>query len=421
MLKDFPFHVADLRALNHLAVDAAIGATDVVEHMHHNIARLPWVFGPASDRPARGISGLVYRSIRGITRTLGGGIDSTLGLLTPRASPKPASARREALLAALNGVIGDHLHDSGNPLRIAMRMRRQGQALELTRSALDRSIPQATGRIVVLAHGLCMSDLQWRRHGHDHGAALAADAGCTPVYLHYNSGLHISSNGRAFAEQLERLLQAWPVPVERLAIIGYSMGGLLARSACDHARRSGHAWLGALRDLIFLGTPHLGAPLERGGRHLEALLGASPYTSALSRLGKLRSAGITDLRHASLSDADWQDRDRFARGEDTPARRLALPRAVRCHAIAASLAKKPGSLGERVLGDGLVPLDSALGLHADRERQLGLRRQCQHIVYGTSHLGLLDSAEAHMMIRTWLAKPLAPRKARHSSGKIRIP
>jgi hypothetical protein len=156
-----------------------------------------------------------------------------------------------------------------------------------------------------------------------------------------------------------------------------------------------------LRDLVFLGTPHLGSPLERGGQRLDALLAASPYTAALSRLGKLRSAGITDLRHASLSDADWHDRSRFAR-DAQPGRRMPLPRGARCYAIAGSLAKTPGSLGERVLGDGLVPLDSALGLHADRKRALGVRKSHRRVVYGTGHLGLLDSAEVCEAIRAWL-------------------
>jgi hypothetical protein len=398
MLKDFPIHLTDLRAFTRLAVDATVGVTDVVENMHHNVSRLPGVFGKATDQPTRGISGFVYRRIRGVTRTVGGGIDRALGMVLPRARHRRPSARREALLAALNGVIGDHLHASANPLQITMRMRHDGRALDLDREALAQAIPQATGSIVVLAHGLCMGDLQWRRNGHDHGAALAAHAGFTPVYLHYNSGLHLAHNGHEFAGQLEALLHAWPVPVERLAILGYSMGGLVARSACDHARSAGHAWLSRLHDLVFLGTPHHGSPLERGGDRLDALLGASPYTVALSRLGKLRSAGITDLRDARLTAEDH--------------RLPALPRRVRSYAIAGSIAERAGSLREQLLGDGLVPLNGALGLHADPARSLGLPKAHQRVVHGTSHLGLLDSIEASEAICTWLAKPIPPARPR---------
>jgi pimeloyl-ACP methyl ester carboxylesterase len=246
-----------------------------------------------------------------------------------------------------------------------------------------------------------MNDLLWLRHGHDHGAALAVDAGFTPVYLHYNSGLHISTNGHAFADQLEALLRAWPVRVDELAILGHSMGGLVARSACHYAASSGQAWLRRLRTIVFLGTPHHGAPLERGGSWIDAALDASPYTTAFARLGKIRSAGITDLRHGSMLDEDWDDQDRFARSRRKP-RALPLPANVACCTIAASLARKSGALAERLLGDGLVPLASALGKHEDASRQLAFPKDRQWIGHGMNHLDLLDRKEVYAQIRRWL-------------------
>ena len=228
---------------------------------------------------------------------------------------------REALLAALNGVLGDYLAASNKPLAIAMHLRRGGIALPMEREALAAAIPQAGSKIVVLLHGLCMSDLQWKRHGHDHGAALANDLGYTAVYLHYNSGLHISSNGRAFAELLESLVERWPVPVTELALVGHSMGGLVARSACHYGKLAHHAWLGHLAKAVFVGTPHHGAPLERGGNWVDLLLGTTPYSAPLARLGKIRSAGITDLRFGYLLDKDWKRRDRFAPGNGQSQRR----------------------------------------------------------------------------------------------------
>ncbi len=245
-----------------------------------------------------------------------------------------SSFEREAVLAALNGVLGDHLAESRNPLAIEMCLRHDGQPLDLERAALERAIARPTGRILLLVHGLCMNDLQWRRNGHDHGAALAADCGFTPVYLRYNSGLHVSSNGRMLAALIERLVHEWPVAVEQIVILAHSMGGLVTRSACrhadQHARRSGPDWLRRTSDIFFLGTPHLGAPLERGGNWIDLILDASPYTTAFARLGKIRSAGITDLRLGSLCDEDWQLRDRFARVAGSaharaPARWRALP------------------------------------------------------------------------------------------------
>ena len=402
MLRFSPIRAADLRAYSRLATEATIAVTDLLEHMHHNISRLPGVFGEATDEPARGITGLVYRSIRGVTRTVGHGVDSILSVVAPQSLPEDVSTQREVLVAVLNGVVGDYLLATGNPLQIRMQFRREGKALELTPAALAGSIPGVSGKIVVLAHGLCMSDLQWQRRGHNHGEALADEAGFTPVYLHYNSGLHISTNGHEFSEKLEQLIQAWPVPVEQLVIIGYSMGGLLARSACEDARRTGKSWIHHLRDLVFIGTPHDGSPLERTGNRLDTILGASPYTVALSRLGKVRSAGITDLRHANLDDADWHDHDRFnsrrVRREAVP-----LPEGVRCYAIAGSVARRPNSLSERLAGDGLVPLFSALGSHRSPRRNLGLPESRRWIVYKTNHLDLLASADAYARISAWLS------------------
>ncbi|MCZ7653807.1 MAG: GPI inositol-deacylase [Rhodocyclaceae bacterium] len=180
------------------------------------------------------------------------------------------------MLAALNGVLGDYLEASGNPLAIRMSLRRKGSALQLDKNALAAAIPNAGGRLLILAHGLCMNDLQWKRQGHDHGAALARDLGYTPVYLHYNSGRHISTNGREFSGLLDALLSAWPAPVDELTIIGHSMGGLLARSAWHYGMAEGRAWPLKLKGLVFLGTPHHGAPMERGGNWIDIALGLSP-------------------------------------------------------------------------------------------------------------------------------------------------
>lgn len=401
MFKHSPIRAADLRAYSRLATEATIAVTDLLENMHHNISRLPGVFGSATDEPARGITGFVYRSIRGVTRSVGNGVDGLLRAVTPDTLPADVSLQREILVSVLNGVVGDYLVSTDNPLQIPMQMRQDGIALELEPEALAASIPEASGKILVLAHGLCMSDLQWRRRGHDHGQQLAEEFGFTPVYLHYNSGLHISTNGREFSARLESLVKAWPVPVEQLVIIGYSMGGLITRSACEDARRTGKSWIRHLHDLVFIGTPHDGSPLERSGNRLDAILGSSPYTVALSRLGKVRSAGITDLRHASLDDAEWQDHDRFKKLPKR-AEALPLPKGVRCYAIAGSLGRKPGALSERLAGDGLVPLYSALGLHLNPKHNLKLPESRRTVVYKTNHLDLLGSTEAYARISTWL-------------------
>ena len=164
-----------------------------------------------------------------------------------------ASPEREAVLAALNGVLGDHLEVSANPLAISMHLRHEGRPLAIDAASLSRSLPQAKRRMLLLVHGLCMNPLQWRRNDHDYGATLAKEGGFTPLHVHYNTGLHVSSNGRMLADRLQALQGAWPVPLEEIVIVGHSMGGLIARSSFAQASARGDAWPGRLTRIAFLG------------------------------------------------------------------------------------------------------------------------------------------------------------------------
>jgi pimeloyl-ACP methyl ester carboxylesterase len=386
----------DLRGLGRLAVDATLGVTDLVEVLHHTISRAPGALGTHEHAPMRGIPSLVYSSIRGITRLVGGGLDAVLAQVAPPVYEGRSSPERDAVLAALNGVVGDHLAASGNSLAIPMQLRRDGQALVLDAEMLAAAIEQPSGKLLLMVHGLCLNDRQWRRREHDHGALLAMDLGYTNIYLHYNTGLHISENGRAFAGLLESLLHSWPVPVQDLVIVGHSMGGLVARSACHYGALAGHAWLPQLSKIVFLGTPHHGSPVERAGHWLNGMLGVSPYTAAFERLGRLRSAGITDLRYGSLLDEDW------AGCASSPRRAVRLPMGVQCYCIGASTGRTAGDLRDRLLGDGLVPLHSALGDHASPS--LALQFCEQWIGYDMNHLDLLDRRDVYEQLRQWLAE-----------------
>jgi len=402
MARKVPLRNADLRGAARLATDATAGLTDLVEAVHERVARVPYVSPATLDGRTGGLTGLVYKTIRGVTRVVGGSIEALLGLLEPALAPGDPIPEREALLAALNGVMGDYLAATANPLAIPMTWRLGGVPLVIAPEALAKDLRGAGPQVLVMLHGLCMNDLQWRRDDHDHGAALARDLGFTPVYLHYNSGLHVSINGHALAQQLERLVEAWPQPVERIVLLGHSMGGLLARSAMHYGTLAGHRWRYRLGDVVFVGTPHHGAPLERAGNWVDILLGATPYAAPFARLGKLRSAGITDLRHGNLLDEDWVGRDRFARGADRR-QHVPLPHDVRCFAIGASVGQRDGDMKDRLLGDGLVPLDSALGQHKVAARCLKFEAERKWVGYGINHLELLRHRDVYDQLKRWLA------------------
>ena len=400
-----PVQASDLRGLSRLATDATVGIVDLVERMHHTIARGTGIVGKAPQGSTTGVTGLVYRAVRGGARLTGRGLDALLAAATQWLPGRDSPPAREAALAALNGVWGDHLEATGNPLAIPMTLRLEGRALALDRESLAQACPQAGGRLLVLVHGLCMNDLQWQRDGHDHGQALAQTAGWSPVYLHYNSGRHVSSNGRDFARLLQQLVENWPVPVQELAIVGHSMGGLVTRSALHvamHDSTPPMLWPQRLTTLVFLGTPHHGAPLERGGQFVDRVLGLSPYVTPFARLGHARSAGITDLRFGNLQDADWQGRERHTQRHDDR-RPTPLPPRVAAYCVAATTAESTQSLRSQVLGDGLVRIASALGHHRNPNLALGVPPSRQRVVTGAHHWDLLSRPEVDAALQEWLA------------------
>ena len=392
---------AELQEVKDLLVEAITGTAGLVEALHSTINTLGGVLG----QPGRthGLTRLVYKSITGITGLVSSGIDATLKLFGPVLSEAAPSPTRQALVAALNGVLGDRLAERRSPFAIPMEIRLRGQAL--SGEALAEALNGSTNRAVLLVHGAAAGDLQWRRRGHDHGAALAEDLGTVPLYVSYNSGLHVSENGRALAHLLEELTHALDDTFE-LSILGHSMGGLVARGACYYGSLSGHGWLTRVKNLVFMGTPHHGALLERGGNLLDVLLEVSPYSAPFSRLGKLRSSGITDLRYGNIVDEDWRDVDRFTPTGDHRTN-VSLPENSRCYAMAATTGKQPGKLNDNLIGDGLVTLKSALGLHKYPERNLMVPVENRWIGRSMGHLDLLSHPEVYRQLKTWLT-PLQP-------------
>lgn len=399
---------SDLIGVAKLVTSATLGVTGITEGAHQAVWGTLGMPGGKEPGKTRGITGLVFKSIRGITHLVGHSLDFGLGLLTPilDAAPgeeHPTTLEREAVLAALNGVLGDQMAASGNPLTTPMKFRYGGKLLDFGH---PESTPSTLGnKVLILIHGSCMNELQWHTEKDgmvcDHGLDLAKALGYTPVYVRYNTGLHISENGREFAKQLEKLLAHWPQPIEELTILAHSMGGLVTRSACHYGAQANHGWLRNLKSIVFLGTPHWGSPLERAGNWVDVILASTPYTAPYAKLGHMRSAGITDLRHGYLLDEDWQGTNRFHRKPDSRPP-LPLPVGVACYTVAATLAAKRSPVADRLVGDGLVPLNSALGKHDDPLRGLAFDKTSQVIFYNMNHMELLSRPEISGQLLKWL-------------------
>ncbi|MDI1253146.1 hypothetical protein [Thermomonas sp.] len=384
----------DLRGITQLLVRGITTTADLAESVHASILGVPaQLAGKPRSEQTRGIPRIAYEGVRATANLVGTGIEDVLARLPSHWGHATTSPRREAMLAVLNGVMGDHLAATGNPLALPTALRINGRALPLDQQVWPSTLASPSSRLLVQVHGLCMNDLQWRHRGHDHGEQLAAEHGYTAVNLHYNSGMSIASNGRAFSTLLQQLLDGWPVPIERFAIVCHSMGGLVARAAILDATRQSQAWVQQLDQIVFLGTPHHGAPLERAGNMLQTALGLTPWTAPFVRLGKLRSAGIQDLRHGTIDDAH---------SRDIPASRQ-LPAGIRAYAVAASTqAANPARAGRVLRGDGLVPVASALGQHRDPRLALRIPPSGQQLVEQTGHVELLSSPEVYQHLRRWL-------------------
>lgn len=384
-----------LQGVARLSIQAVIAITDLVESMHRTIATTGRRSAGTENIRTTGLTGLVYRNIRRITHVTGKSLDLSLSRLDTLLITNTPSPSQQAMHAALNGVMGDYLALKQNPLAMTMQFRQSGQPLDPGDLAGSSASPVTP--VNLLIHGLCMHDGQWLRDGHDHGRALQRDLGITPVYLRYNTGLSIAENGRELDEQLETLTQTLPSTVP-LNIIAHSMGGLVARSACHYAQKHRHHWLSQLQTMVFLGTPHYGAPLEKAGNWLETLMGKSPYVQPFSRLANRRSQGIKDLRHGTITD---QPTTAGASGAAHPP--VPLPPGVDCFAIAGTLSRHNHERGALWLGDGLVPVDSALGQHLDTDLNLGIPQQHKWLSADTGHLGLLSDPEVYQRLKRWLS------------------
>ena len=401
----------ELAALGELAGDAAGGLASQIHQMHSGVAERVWrAVGPASI-PVRIVHDQVaqrgYSAAQQLTRRVVSGGVRALGVgRSAEAESIERTVMGRAVVGALNGIWGDTMARQQNRLALKMTLRSGGRDVVLTGGGVRRAYPHATPRLAVFVHGLCETDDAWMLGGARHvpyGFRLQAELGYTPVYVRYNTGLHISENGRQLAAVLDELTRAWPVEVHEIALIGHSMGGLVGRSACHYS--DGAAWCGKVRHVFTLGSPHLGAPLEQGANALSYYLSKLPETRALFATPlNLRSVGIKDLRYGYLVDECWQDQDCDAFLRDT-SREVPFMRTASHYFICATLSREPNALAGRLVGDLLVLRASAWS----QRRGERLRFRIEHYGHlgGANHFDLLNHPAIYGQIRRWMA----PRRA----------
>jgi pimeloyl-ACP methyl ester carboxylesterase len=401
------------RAAGELAGRGLAATAGLVRDTHLAIAKRAFTLSGRAGKPVRVTHNLISRSVYA---TVGGGVRA-MGVVAGTVASTRDSAvtlsdrpRGNAVIGALNGAWGDRLTGWSSPLALRMTLRHDDRDLAVDRGALARAYPDATGDLVVFVHGLCETDAFWRwgavEHYGDkestHGKRLRAAAGTTPLYLRYNTGRHVCDNGDELAELLTHVIDEWPVPVTRLTLVGHSMGGLVIRAACHRATTDEVPWLPLVTRIAYLGSPHLGAPLEVAVTALGVAMRRLPETRPLADALATRSVGIKDLRFGDIRAEDWAD------VEDIDARRRApidcapLLETATHYYVGATLGRRNDTVAARVLGDAFVPWTSAAG--TGRRRRLALDVDHGRHLGGLHHFDLLNHPRVYAVLEEWLAR-----------------
>jgi pimeloyl-ACP methyl ester carboxylesterase len=322
--------------------------------------------------------------------------------------PLGSTPRGGLAQAALGGIMGDALVGNERPLAVEMAFRHRGEDVHPDRVAEVMGAP--TGRLAIFVHGLCEDENAWSlfrdaNGGETYGSRLGSELGYTPLWLRFNTGLHISDNGRRLSDLLAELVAVWPVPVQEITLVGHSLGGLVSRSACHQGEAAQEPWAGAVRHVFHLGTPHLGAPLEQAVNAAGWAMNKVGETRPIARFLELRSVGIKDLRYGAIVDEDWRDADPDCllddRCSDVP-----LLASANHYVISGQLA---GPLGE-IVGDLLVRQASAAG--QGPARRIPFEVDNVGHLPGLNHFQLLNHPNVYERMRAWLGPKALPAPAR---------
>ncbi len=404
---------SELKALGELAGRYADEALlSPIQGVHSAISDR--VFGILGDGLAKRSHDAVSAGVYGALRLGGKGAGAAISAAgrvaggTEERTAVSNSGFGRGAQAAINGLIGDRLEDEGSPLAVRMALRLPNRDVECTRESIHEAFERTTPRLAIFLHGLCETEEAWWTgtradpsaegpRPRTYGQKLRDDLGFSPLYLRYNSGLHISENGRRLSWLLEELCREWPGGVEEVALIGHSMGALVARSACHEAAEAERGWVRDTKHVICLGAPNTGSWLEKivnvGGATFKRVPEVKPFVDFL----ELRSDGIRDLRFGYLRDEDWLDRDR-----DEPLRNHSAPLApvpgIGYHFVSGCLTASERHPLAALFGDVLVRKASAAAPLGPDGKPHGDSKHVQ----GASHFHLLNHPQTYEHIREWL-------------------
>ncbi len=453
--------IKHIKGAKDLVFDAVEETTNLVEQMHalaanqsvrpltliEPLATLTMAVKTVHDATASGVYEMIRMVNRGVQKLLDAGSDLVINGCVPngqatdaltatrpalpgnsldthasvqkhrdlscRALTSKKSSNRDFLInqsqAILNGLYGDYLNKKGNSLDLGMTFRHRGKILPVKKEAMARAFPDATARVCIFIHGLMCTEQAWNIGAEKFyadpavhfGSQLKTDLGYTPLFVRYNTGRHISENGRLFSELLSQLMENYPADIEEIVLVGHSMGGLVSRSAAHYGQAEQASWTGKLKHICCIGSPNLGAPLEKAVNLMGALLCAfnTAGTQAPAQILKSRSVGIKDLRFGYTIDDEWMDKDPDAFLKNNR-HNLPLLDGVGYSFIAATVTADPNHPIGILIGDIMVRVPSAAGHAAEPEQRIPFHSGL--VFAGMSHLHMANHPDVYHVIRKFL-------------------
>ncbi|MGA7689065.1 MAG: hypothetical protein WCA29_07525 [Jiangellales bacterium] len=418
----------EAQAAGALAGDALAGVIGIVEDVHRAVSGRVDSYIPAAATPVavtrRAFTDAVYVAVVVGERLISAGVAEVVSRRGEQSDLITEHPVGQRMATIVNGLWGDKIAENHPAIALRTAVRVDGHDLLLDPETVAEAFPNAGPTMVVFVHGLVQGEEAWGPRpvvtipgepepsaddGRPYGERLEKDLGLSPVYVRYNSGLRVSENGKRLSALLDDLVAAWPVPVEQIALVGASMGGLVARSASYYGDRDGSAWAAAVRTVVTLGTPHLGAPLEQGAHVVDIVLRKLPETEPFSRILGSRSLGVKDLRYGNLIEEDWFGHDPDELLTDRATHVPFLDHAT-YYFVAATVTSDSAHPAGHLLGDGLVRYSSASG--NGKTRRIPFDHDKGFHLTGVHHLSMLNHPVVYTKLREWLA-PLAGAEEAH--------
>jgi pimeloyl-ACP methyl ester carboxylesterase len=256
--------------------------------------------------------------------------------------------------------------------------------------------------LVFLVHGLVETERRWVGTAAAPGLAgvIEARSPVSPVLIRYNTGLPLDRNGARLADLIQEVVDGWPLAVESISLVGYSMGGLVAGKACLAAATSHRPWVDRLTDVITIGAPHGGAPLEKLVAAASWGLNMAATTRPLAAFLHGRSQGIKDLGSGAGA---------------APPPALERLKGVRHHLVGGVLTSNPSNPLGAIVGDLMVGPGSSTS-------SVLIEPTSAVILGGVHHFNLLEDPAVVEHVASWLdptggrcatlppiARPIVPR------------